>query len=117
MGRLVWAKRSLQVRHFNATVRPCSGLLTEPKESVAEYTKRPLWTINCSDLGHHPKNCETKLSQSLRLAKKWNAVVLIDEADVFMAAREMKHLERNELVAGNHPVVHHKTAHMIDFSL
>lgn len=74
--------------------------MTERAESIAEYTKRPLWTINCSDLGHQPAICERKLTESLKLAKKWNAVVLIDEADVFMSAREMRDLERNELVSG-----------------
>lgn len=45
-------------------------------ESIAEYTKRPLWTVSCSDLGHTPIVCEQKLTSSLKLAKKWNAVVL-----------------------------------------
>jgi hypothetical protein len=43
---------------------------------------------------------ERKLSAALELATKWNAVLLIDEADVFMAKRSLNNLKRNELVSG-----------------
>ena len=35
----------------------------------------------------------------LRLATRWNAVVLFDEADIFLEARERGDLERNSLVS------------------
>jgi len=69
-------------------------------ESLAEYTQRPLYTVSCSDLSYYGQTLETQLSSALALATKWNAIVLIDEADVFMAERNLNDLARNELVSG-----------------
>ncbi|USP79640.1 hypothetical protein yc1106_06914 [Curvularia clavata] len=66
-------------------------------ESIADLTQRPLYSLNCSDLTI--RNAESRLAQVLSLATKWNAVALIDEADVFMAERNLNDLERNELVS------------------
>ena len=41
-----------------------------------------------------------QLTDALSLAARWNAIVLIDEADVYMAERDLKNLTRNELVSG-----------------
>jgi hypothetical protein len=35
-----------------------------------------------------------------QLAEKWKAVVLLDEADVFMEERTTSDIERNSLIAG-----------------
>lgn len=43
---------------------------------------------------------EVELSKLLNLATRWNAVVLLDEADVFMQQRTLDNLERNGLVSG-----------------
>ncbi|KAK7710327.1 hypothetical protein SLS64_005912 [Diaporthe eres] len=43
---------------------------------------------------------EANLTRSFKLAKSWGAVLLIDEADVFMERRGAADLERNSLVAG-----------------
>jgi hypothetical protein len=40
------------------------------------------------------------LLEALRLAAHWNAIVLIDEADVFLEQRSSHDLTRNGLVAG-----------------
>lgn len=69
-------------------------------ESLAEYERRPLYTINCGDLSHSPDKVEQRLTRSLYLANRWNAIVLVDEADVFMTERSLDNLERNELVSG-----------------
>ncbi|KAF1913314.1 P-loop containing nucleoside triphosphate hydrolase protein [Ampelomyces quisqualis] len=68
-------------------------------ESIAEQTKRPLYTLSCNDLGKAGRNVENELSAALALATKWNAIVLLDEADVFMAERSLNDLARNELVS------------------
>jgi hypothetical protein len=69
-------------------------------ESIADYTQRPLYTIGCGDLGVNGSRVESMLNASLALATKWNALVLMDEADVFMEARSNNELQRNELVSG-----------------
>jgi hypothetical protein len=43
---------------------------------------------------------ETRLSHALALATSWNAVVLIDEADVFLEERKLHDLKRNGLISG-----------------
>ena len=74
-----------------------------PAESIADYTQRPLYTIGCGDLGTESYNVERVLNGSLALATKWKALVLVDEADVFMEERSNNELERNELVSGMTP--------------
>ncbi|KAK4497851.1 hypothetical protein PRZ48_010506 [Zasmidium cellare] len=68
-------------------------------ESIADFTHRPLYTINCSDLSHIPSIVERTLEETLGLTKRWNAITLIDEADVFMAERTVESSRRNELVS------------------
>lgn len=43
---------------------------------------------------------EQKLNDIFKLAKRWNAIVLVDEADVILAKRSTEELERNSVVAG-----------------
>ncbi|RDL38442.1 uncharacterized protein BP5553_02782 [Venustampulla echinocandica] len=68
-------------------------------ESVADYTKRPLYTVSCGELGVGTDCVENNLSSALELATKWNAIALIDEADVFLEQRSAHDLERNSLVS------------------
>ncbi|KAK8072753.1 ATPAse [Apiospora saccharicola] len=69
-------------------------------ECIAAFTRRPLMILTASDIGTNPKEVEANLSRHFRLAKSWGAVMLIDEADVFMERRSTADLERNSLVAG-----------------
>ncbi|KAH8790277.1 P-loop containing nucleoside triphosphate hydrolase protein [Hyaloscypha finlandica] len=68
-------------------------------ESVADQTRQPLYTISCGELGTEPSAVERKLKAALDLATTWNAIALIDEADIFLEARSMHDLERNSLVS------------------
>jgi hypothetical protein len=68
-------------------------------ESVADITQRPLYTISCGELGISPMMVEDNLQAALNLATAWNAIVLIDEADVFLEQRSTNDLERNSLVS------------------
>lgn len=43
---------------------------------------------------------EKKLMKWFQLAEKWGAVMLIDEADVFLEKRVTSDLKRNSLVSG-----------------
>ncbi|KAK7961913.1 P-loop containing nucleoside triphosphate hydrolase protein [Apiospora aurea] len=69
-------------------------------ECIAAFTKRPLMILTASDVGTRPREVEANLSNHFMLAKSWGAVLLIDEADVFMERRSTADLERNSLVAG-----------------
>ncbi|OAX41588.1 P-loop containing nucleoside triphosphate hydrolase protein [Rhizopogon vinicolor AM-OR11-026] len=68
-------------------------------EAVAEHLKRPLYIVNSLELSTFPAVLESKLSDILNLATIWDAVVLIDEADVFLEQRSLHELERNALVS------------------
>ncbi|KAF2265557.1 P-loop containing nucleoside triphosphate hydrolase protein [Lojkania enalia] len=68
-------------------------------ESVAESMKAPLYSIGAADLGSKPDTLEKELHDILEMCAKWNAVLLLDEADVFMEARSTTDLNRNKLVA------------------
>jgi len=68
-------------------------------ESVAEEMRAPLYTISAGDLGTEPQGVEAALGNILEMNTKWNAVLLLDEADVFLEARSAHDLERNKMVS------------------
>ncbi|KAH6972058.1 hypothetical protein BKA56DRAFT_446386, partial [Ilyonectria sp. MPI-CAGE-AT-0026] len=68
-------------------------------ESIADHTRRPLFAISSGQLVGPADQVETTLSNLLALAKRWDSVVLIDEADVFLQERTIQQLERNSLVS------------------
>ncbi|KAK5119695.1 hypothetical protein LTR85_007271 [Meristemomyces frigidus] len=73
---------------------------TSTAESVAIQLKRPLLPITCGDLGsEYATTVETTLEYFLGLGMKWGCVVLLDEADVFLARRVTGDLKRNSLVS------------------
>ncbi|KAM0721357.1 hypothetical protein Q7P37_002281 [Cladosporium fusiforme] len=68
-------------------------------ECVAEYTKRPLLSITCGDIGQTAEDVQKNLEESLSLAHRWGCVMLLDEADVFLATRDKRDLKRNAIVS------------------
>jgi hypothetical protein len=59
-----------------------------------------LYILGCGDLGIGSLGVEQKLKRAIELASRWDALLLIDEADVFMEERSSRDLLRNELVSG-----------------
>lgn len=68
-------------------------------ESIAAYFARPLLSLSIADIGTKEESMEKVLTRWLNLAETWNAVLLIDEADVFLERRAQNNLERNGLVS------------------
>ncbi|KAJ7812430.1 P-loop containing nucleoside triphosphate hydrolase protein [Mycena olivaceomarginata] len=68
-------------------------------EATSEHLKRPLYVIGVGDLGTSAEDIEHKLGRIFDVATIWKAIVLIDEADVFLERRSMNELERNAMVA------------------
>ncbi|KAJ7650899.1 P-loop containing nucleoside triphosphate hydrolase protein [Roridomyces roridus] len=68
-------------------------------ECIAEYTRRPLYVVSSGDLGTSASNLERELTRILDLAHTWRAVLLIDEADVFLEKRTLTDVHRNALVS------------------
>lgn len=72
---------------------------TSTAECVAAYTGRPLYPITCGDIGYRPEAVEMNMGQHFKLAHKWGCVLLLDEADVFLAKRDKSDIQRNGLVS------------------
>lgn len=73
---------------------------TATAEAVAQKWGRPLFPITCGDLGSTAESVEKSLNSIFRLAKLWDCVLLLDEADVFITQRTKYDLQRNALVSG-----------------
>jgi len=56
--------------------------------------------LSLGDLGTTAKEVESSLETNFALANKWGCILLIDEADVFLARRTTSDFSRNGLVAG-----------------
>lgn len=61
--------------------------------------KVPLYSISAGHLGTDSSTVQTKLTDAFEIATAWNAVILLDEADVFLEKRSVHDLQRNQLVS------------------
>lgn len=68
-------------------------------EGIAELLKYPLYTVSAGDLGHDSTRLERQLQTILDMAYSWGAVLLLDEADVFLEKRNIADIHRNALVS------------------
>jgi hypothetical protein len=67
-------------------------------EVFAEHQKRPLYSMEMGEIGTSLENVEENLQKIFARAKKWNAVLLFDEADIFLSERVASDLERSAIV-------------------
>lgn len=67
---------------------------------MAERSRAPLYTLSPGELGIDASSVENALKKAFEMCSHWNAIMLIDEADVFLEARKTNNLARNELVSG-----------------
>ncbi|KAI4608845.1 hypothetical protein J4E83_008884 [Alternaria metachromatica] len=68
-------------------------------ECIADLMEKPLYPITCGDLGSTAEDVEKNLKKHFTLASRWDCVMLLDEADVFLARRKMEDLQRNSIVS------------------
>lgn len=68
-------------------------------EATAEKLQRVLYKVGLGELGVDASSMEQRLSQILNTASRWDAVLLLDEADVFLEKRSTENLARNAMVA------------------
>jgi len=73
------------------TIVICTGVPGTGKTLTAEVTseviKRPLYKVQCSQLGIGVDEIEKELQAVLNRAQRWGALLLIDEADVYVRER------------------------------
>lgn len=60
---------------------------TLTSEVYSEAMCRPLYSVQCSQLGTDPGDLEKELLKVFARAARWGAILLLDEADVYVAAR------------------------------
>ena len=70
-----------------------------PLTSLGNCLAEPLYVVGAADLGTHADALDQCLTSILKVSAIWGAVVLIDEADVFLEERTLAHIERNAMVA------------------
>lgn len=68
-------------------------------EGIAELLKCPLYMVSTGELGTNPRELEAELNKILDIAHSWGAVLLLDEADVFLEKRSIQDIHRNALVS------------------
>ena len=85
-------------------------------ETIAEGTGRPLLVVSVAEIGLNASKAEANLEQMFYLASKWEAVLLVDEADVFLEARTGgSDSNRNALVSVLLRVLEYYTGMLVDF--
>lgn len=67
-------------------------------ETVSELLHKPLYMISVGELGTNPDELEKRLRTILDIATMWDAVLLLDEADIFLEARDEQNIIRNAMV-------------------
>jgi len=60
--------------------------------------------MSAGELGSDSGTLEINLNKTLEVATKWKAILLLDEADVFLEPRSTHSLERNRLICGKSPL-------------
>ncbi|KAL8666264.1 MAG: hypothetical protein Q9202_001532 [Teloschistes flavicans] len=68
-------------------------------ECVAESFERPLLSLTCGEIGTHSSMIEERLGEAFDDAITWGAILVLDEADVFLEQRTYENIERNALVS------------------
>lgn len=71
---------------------------TSTAECIARLILKPLYPITFGALGTTYEEIESRLTFHLALASKWNCVVLLDEADLFLSRRNRSEFKRNSIV-------------------
>jgi hypothetical protein len=56
-------------------------------EIYSEVAAKPLYTVQCSQLGTEPEEIEDNLLKCMARAERWGAILLLDESDVYIRTR------------------------------
>ncbi|CAB4436965.1 unnamed protein product [Rhizophagus irregularis] len=67
-------------------------------EAISEKLHRPLYIVSIGELGTDAKQLEKELRNIFEMADIWNAIILIDEVDIFLERRNAFEVKRNALV-------------------
>ncbi|KAF2744261.1 hypothetical protein M011DRAFT_480089 [Sporormia fimetaria CBS 119925] len=68
-------------------------------ESIADFLRCPLYVVSAGELGTSSRTLEADLNRIMEVTHAWGAILLLDEADVFMEQRQPQDVHRNALVS------------------
>lgn len=69
-------------------------------EAIADVMKKPLFQVSVGELGVNPSELEKNLRNVLDMCSRWGAIVLLDEADIFVERRASSSgIVRNAMVS------------------
>ncbi|KAK3389467.1 cation channel-like protein [Podospora didyma] len=68
-------------------------------EGISELLQCPLYMVSAGELGTDSRYLESELQKILDICHAWGAILLLDEADVFLEKRNMHDIHRNSLVS------------------
>jgi DNA polymerase III delta prime subunit len=68
-------------------------------ETIAIATGRPLLTVSVAEIGTEAHKAEAKMTDVFEDAARWEAVLLMDEADIFVEERVKGELQQNAFVS------------------
>ncbi|KAK1976612.1 ATPase [Colletotrichum cereale] len=68
-------------------------------EGISELLKCPLYMASAGELGTDSRYLEIELQKILDICHAWGAILLLDEADVFLEKRNLHEIARNALVS------------------
>lgn len=80
-------------------------------EVFSEASEKPLYSIQAAQLGIKANEIEQNLTRFLARGSRWNAIVLIDEADVYIRSRD-RDMEHNAIVAAFLRILEYQTSIM-----
>jgi len=101
MSKLTWSADFIKNKGDGVVVLlhgPPGVGKTYTVETTAIHTQRPLVALTIGDLGSNESSIEEELTRWFDLATRWRAVLLIDEADIFLEKRRTSDLARNGVV-------------------
>lgn len=77
-------------------------------EAAAEMAQKPLLVVSPGDVGGDPFNVEFHLGNTLEICKKWDAILLIDDPEVYLEPKPTASVERPAMVSAFlHAVQYH----------
>lgn len=68
-------------------------------EAIAEKLQKPLYKVSTGELGSDEWKIESVLKRICEQAERWDAIILMDEADTFLRKRTGGDIDRNALVS------------------
>jgi hypothetical protein len=85
---------------FNVVLHGPPGVgKTLTAESIADLLQCPLYAVSAGELGTNTQHLEANLNGIMDMTHSWGAILLLDEADVFLEQRQAQDIHRNALVS------------------